>query len=130
MYIQTDRIAPGEMNTWYIPILGTEVSAEFSTKYPRTLRIMEYSSGKEQAWQTIDIGYQSAYPAITGAILEFGFSDSMLQMWAAFCDELTYGRDGMSQPFYCVTPQETYQHHQILTAALQSHKQQQVSAVQ
>ncbi len=130
MYIQTYRIAPGEMNTWHIRILGTEFSAEFSTKYPRTLRLMEYSPGKEQAWQTIDIGYQSAYPVITGAIFEFGFSDSLLQMWAAFCDELTHGRDGMSQSFYCVTPQETHLHHQILTAALQSHQQQQVAVIE
>jgi predicted dehydrogenase len=130
MYIQTYRIAPGEMNTWYVRILGTEFSAEFSTKYPRTLRIMEYSRGREQAWQTIDIGYQSAYPGITAAILEFGFSDSILQMWAAFCDELVHGRDGMSQPFYCVTPQETFMHHQILTAALQSHEQKQVVTIQ
>lgn len=129
MYIQTYRIAPGEMNTWYIRVLGTEFSAEFSTKHPRTLKAMEYKPGGEQAWQHIDIGYQSAYPTITGGIFEFGFSDSLLQMWAAFCDELTHGREGMSQPFYCVTPQETHLHHQILTAALQSHRQQQVAVI-
>jgi hypothetical protein len=130
MYIQTYRIAPGEMNTWYIRVLGTEFSAEFSTKYPRTLKIMEYRTGSEQAWQHIDIGYQSAYPTITGGIFEFGFSDSLLQMWAAFCDELTHGRDGMSQPFYCATPQETHTHHEILTAALQSQKRQAVVAIE
>jgi hypothetical protein len=117
------------MNTWYIRILGTEFSAEFSTKFPRTLRVMEYGPGKEQAWQTIDIGYQPAYPTISGAIVEFGFTDTILQMWAAFCDELEHGRDEMLQPFYCVTPQETYMHHQILTAALLSHHQQQVSVI-
>ena len=129
MYVQTYRIAPGEMNTWYLRVIGTQFSAEFSTKYPRTLRLMEYAPGVEQAWQVIDIGYQSAYPTITGGIFEFGFSDSLLQMWAAFCDQLSHGREGMSQPFYCVTPQETLLHHRILTAALESHRQQAVVAI-
>lgn len=129
MTIQTYRIAPGETNTWYIRILGTEFSIEYSSKYPKSLRTMTYQSGGEQAWQTVDLGYETAYPTITGGIFEFGFSDSILQMWAAFCDELTHGRAGMRQPFYCATPMETHQHHRILTAALQSHAQQQVVSV-
>src|SRR5690606_18205522 len=48
--IKTYRIAPGETNTWYVRILGTKFSVEFSTKYPKTLRIMDYESGREQAW--------------------------------------------------------------------------------
>ena len=32
--------------------------------------------------------FTSAYPTITGEIFEFGFTDAILQMWAAFCDEL------------------------------------------
>ena len=93
----------------------------FSTKYPRTLQVMEYKPGGVQAWQHIDLGYQSAYPTITGAIFEFGFTDSILQMWAAFCDELVHGRTGMHQPFYCVTPEEAHQSHLIFTEALRSH---------
>jgi predicted dehydrogenase len=120
MTIQTYRIAPGETNTWYIRVIGTEYSIEFSTKYPRTIRWMEYRSGAEQAWQSVDIGYQSAYPTITGAIFEFGFTDSILQMWAAFCDQLLNGREGMRQPFYCATPKETALQHRVLTAALDS----------
>jgi predicted dehydrogenase len=126
LYIQTYRIAPGETNTWYIRILGTEFSAEFSSKYPKTLRTMTYSGG-EQWWSTTDLGYHSAYPAITGGIFEFGFSDALLQMWAAFCDQLTHGIEGMKQPCYCATPQETLLHHRILTAALDSNKQHQVA---
>lgn len=124
--LQTYRISPGDANTWYLRILGTQFSFDYSTKYPKTLRIMEYKSGGEQAWQTIDLGYETAYPTITGGIFEFGFSDALLQMWAAFCDELVHGRDGMLQPFYCATPQETLLHHQVLTAALQSGKTAQV----
>ena len=121
MVLSTKRIAPGETNTWFIKIHGTEFSAEFSTKYPRTLRTMTFRSGKPQSWEVLDLGYASAYPAITGAIFEFGFSDSILQMYAAFCDELV-NREQMHQPFGCVTPAETHQHHRVLTAALESHR--------
>jgi len=123
MTIQTYRISPGDTNTWYLRVSGMQMSVEYSTKFPKTLRVMEYVSGREQAWQHIDIGYETAYPTITGGIFEFGFTDSMLQMWAAFCDEVVHGRDGMRQSFHCATPQETAQHHAILTAALQSHHQ-------
>jgi hypothetical protein len=82
---------------------------------------MEYEPGGTQAWQHIDLGYESAYPTITGSIFEFGFTDSILQMWAAFCDELSNGRAKMKQPFYCVTPEETHQSHLIFTQALESY---------
>lgn len=124
--IQTYRIAPGEMNTWYIRVIGTEFSAMFSSKNPKALHTMAYSPGGEQAWQTVDVGYQSAYSAITGGIFEFGFSDALLQMWAAFCDQLVNGREDMRGQFHCVTPEETRQHHQILTAALESQKRESV----
>lgn len=126
MMIQTYRIAPGETNTWYIRVSGTDFSAEYSTKYPKTLKTMSYKAGGEQAWTVLDLGYETAYPTITGGIFEFGFSDGILQMWAAFCDQLANGREGMSQPFYCATPEETAQHHRILTAALESGKQKQI----
>jgi predicted dehydrogenase len=129
MTIQTYRIAPGETNTWYIRIYGTEYSIEFSTKQPRTLRWMHYQPGAEQAWSVLDIGYASAYPTITGGIFEFGFTDSMLQMWAAFCDQLVNGRAGMRQRFHCATPDETAAHHRILTAALRSHAEKRAIAL-
>ncbi|HXM04829.1 MAG TPA: Gfo/Idh/MocA family oxidoreductase [Chthoniobacterales bacterium] len=118
--VHTKRIAPGETNTWFLKVIGTKRSMAFSTKYPRTLQVMDYQPGGVQAWQQIDLGYQSAYPTITGAIFEFGFTDTILQMWAAFCDELAHGRTGMQQPFYCVTPEEAHQSHLIFTEALRS----------
>ncbi|MDK3161589.1 Gfo/Idh/MocA family oxidoreductase [Kamptonema cortianum] len=121
--IQTYRISPGDTNTWYLRILGTDYSIEYSTRFPKTLRWMEYTSGREQAWQSVDLGYETAYPTITGGIFEFGFTDSILQMWAAFCDQLANGRDNMRQRFYCATPEETALHHRILTAALDSQRQ-------
>ena len=44
------------------------------------LRISLFFFSK-QAWHVEDIGYQTAYPTITGGIFEFGFTDAILQMW-------------------------------------------------
>ncbi|MEM6429749.1 MAG: Gfo/Idh/MocA family oxidoreductase [Deinococcota bacterium] len=118
MTLHTKRIAPGEMNTWFLTVHGTRTSMHYSTKYPRTLQRLDYTPGGEQAWQHIDVGYASAYPTITGGIFEFGFPDAMLQMWAAFCDEVAHGRMGMKQAFYCVTPDEAALSHEVFTAAL------------
>ena len=126
MILKTYRIAPGETNTWYLQINGTAFSIRYSTRYPKSLFTMQYEAGGKQSWAEESLGSVSAYPAITGGIFEFGFSDSILQMWAAFCDELSNGRAGMPQPFYCATPQETAQHHVLLTAALESQKQKSV----
>jgi len=120
MLLSTKRIAPGHANTWFLRVYGTRWSAEFSTQYPKQLRYLPYSTGGLQEWHTLDMPYQSAYPAITGSIFEFGFSDAILQMWAAFCDELVHGADGMKQPLRCVLPQETAFSHQLFTAALES----------
>ncbi len=119
MTLSMKRIAPGHANTWFIRIQGTEFSCEYSTKDPKRLACLPYQSGGEQAWHVVDVPYRSAYGSITGGIFEFGFSDSILQMWAAFCDELT-NRDGMRQPFHCATPEETAASHRVFTAALES----------
>jgi predicted dehydrogenase len=118
------RISPGETNTWYLRVLGTAFSAEFSTKYPRTLRTMPFEPGQPQAWQSLDLGYQSAYPVVAGGLFEFGQADAMLQMVAAFCDELVAATGGrpMHQPFGCATPAETTAQHRIFTAALASQR--------
>lgn len=126
MTLKTFRIAPGETDTWYININGTRRSVRYSTRHPKSLYTMDYEPGGKQLWCEESLGYASAYPTITGGIFEFGFSDALLQMWAAFCDELTHGRDDMQQPFYCATPHETAQHHAVLTAALQSEREQTV----
>jgi predicted dehydrogenase len=123
MILKTYRIAPGETNTWYLHINGTQSSIRYSTRYPKSLFTMQYTAGGRQTWSEESLGSVSAYPTITGSIFEFGFSDSILQMWAAFCDELVHRRAGMAQPFYCATPQEAAQHHVVLTAALESQKQ-------
>jgi predicted dehydrogenase len=120
--VETKRVAPGETNTWTIEVDGTAGSIAYTTKLPKTLRWMDYEPGVPQAWQVLDLGSESAYATITGAIFEFGFSDAILQMWAAFVDELAHGRDGMRQPFHCATPDEAVATHRIFTAALESHE--------
>jgi predicted dehydrogenase len=119
MRIETKRIAPGETNTWLIEIDGTRGSIAFTTKHPKTLRTMDYEPGGPQEWRVRDLGSQSAYPSITGAIFEFGFADAIQQMWAAFLDELAHG-DDMRGPFRCATPEEAAATHRIFTAALES----------
>jgi predicted dehydrogenase len=129
MRIETKRIAPGETNTWLIEVDGTEGSVAYTTKLPKTLRWMDYRPSAPQAWQTLDLGSESAYPGITGAIFESGFSDAVLQMWAAFLDELAHGREGMRQPFHCATPEEAAATHRLFTAALASQARAAVVAV-
>jgi predicted dehydrogenase len=121
MVLSTKRIAPGHANTWFIRIFGTDFSAEFNTKNPKEIRYLPYSPGAPQAWHVLDAPYRSAYETITGGIFEFGFSDSILQMWAAFCDEVVNGKE-TKQPFTCATPEEAAASHKVFTAALESEK--------
>ena len=66
------------------------------------------------------MGSRTQFPTITGANFEFGFSDSILQMWAAFMSEL----DGREVKFGCVKPEHTHMSHALITAALKSHEEQ------
>jgi predicted dehydrogenase len=119
--IKTQRIAPGQKDTWYIEILGTEKSVRFSTKNPKKLEIMDYAGTGSQAWQVVDMGHETAFKSITGGIFEFGFSDAILQMWAAYIYELTTGK-AKHEFAACVTPEEAILSHRLFTAALKSHK--------
>lgn len=121
MLLEVKRIAPGEMDTWTLEVIGTSGCARFSTKQPKTFWYLDYQPGGEQAWCAVDIGYRSVYPTITGDIFEFGFTDAILQMWAAFCDEVANGAR-MKGSFRCATPREAALQHSVLTAALESHK--------
>jgi predicted dehydrogenase len=120
MTITTKRISPGDTNNWFLKVKGTRLSMEFSTKEPKTIRWMEYTPGGEQAWKSEEVGYAAPFKAITGGIFEFGFTDAILQMWAAFCVELNDGPK--AAPFGCVTPAETRISHSLFSAALESQK--------
>ncbi|MFK7696198.1 Gfo/Idh/MocA family protein [Paenibacillus sp. HJGM_3] len=121
MVLSMKRIAPGHANSWFLRIVGTDFSAEFTTKLPKQVAYLPYEPGGAQAWHVVDAPYKSAYPTLTGAIFEFGFSDSILQMWAAFCDEIAH-RDRMLQPFRCATPDEAAMSHRLFSAALESQR--------
>jgi predicted dehydrogenase len=120
MILKTQRIAPGEKDTWYLEVLGTRAAARFSTKNPKRLELLNYSGG-EQVWGQIDVGYETPFKTITGGIFEFGFCDAILQMWAAFLHELEHGRPP-AQFAGCVTPEETALSHRLFTAALESQR--------
>jgi len=114
------RIMPGEMNTWYLEIYGTKVSARFSLKNPRLLEVLRYTGG-EQAWESIETGFETAYKTITGGIFEFGALDAFSQMTAAFMYEISQGGT-LSNAAKCPTPEEMHGCHRLFTAALESHK--------
>lgn len=119
LVLKTWRIAPGESNTWSLRVLGMNGSAFFTTKNPRQWQFMQYQPGGSQTWQVEDLGYTPLFSSITGGIFEFGFTDAIQQMWAAFVDELAGGDAG---GFHCATPDEAAAHHALLTAALKAGK--------
>jgi predicted dehydrogenase len=124
MSLRIHRIAPGETNTWSLEVLGTRYSCRYSTRDPKAFRFMEYAGGT-QTWQEENLGNESVYTSITGAIFEFGFSDAILQMWAAFMDELVHG----TAPFGCVRPEEALASHRLFTAALESQRTRQAVGI-
>jgi predicted dehydrogenase len=124
MTLETKRLDPGATNRWFIEVYGVAASARFTTDDPNAFSYLE-TRGKEQAWARVVVGQKTMIPSITGSIFEFGFSDGILQMWAAYLHEL----DGMEVPFGCFTPEESRLSHALQTAALLSHKNQSVERV-
>jgi len=116
MYLETLRLQPGATNDWYLRVTGMNASAYFTTEDPNAFHSL-LSEGKNQAWSRVVVGNTPMFPTITGDIFEFGFSDSILQMWAAFMQELA----GAKVTFGCFTPEETRLSHALATAALKSH---------
>ena len=115
MRFEMKRLAPGETNTWFIEILGTDGGVKYSTKEPKTL--WTFQRGREQSWLRTDLGFHGPFSTITGGIFEPGFPDCFLQMWAAYLAERAGKLEGR---FGCVTPEEAVLSHQLFAAALQS----------
>jgi len=63
------------------------------------------------------MGSQAGFGTVTGGIFETGFSDAILQMWAAFLAERA---GALGDRFGCVTPAEALASHRVWTAALRS----------
>jgi predicted dehydrogenase len=120
---ETKRIAPGEKNTWEFEAVGMTGGVRFSTKNPKEVQVFSVIDvpgiGREQSWQRIDSGSQSVWPTVTGPNFEAGFSDAILQMWAAFLAE----RAGeLGDRFGAARPEEAAFTHRIFAAAVASHE--------
>ncbi len=118
MILTTKRMAPGATNLWSLEIDGLEGSARFSTDDAAAFYYTQ-KWGREQAWCRVNVGYKPQFKTAIGPIFEFGFADSILQMWAAFMAEM----DGRAVALGCATPQEARFSHALNTAALLSHSQ-------
>jgi predicted dehydrogenase len=114
--LETKRIAPGETNTWRLRAVGMDGGVEYSTASPKEVRRFALRDGR-QLWERLETGSQSAFPTVTGPIFEFGFSDAILQMWAAYLAE----RAGeLGDRLGCVTPDEALASHELWDAAQRS----------
>jgi predicted dehydrogenase len=67
------------------------------------------------------MGQETPFKSITHDISQFGISDAVLQMWAAFLYEFDNGKP-LTTFSGCVKPQETIIWHRLFTAALKSHE--------
>jgi predicted dehydrogenase len=119
---ETKRIAPGEKNTWEFEAIGMDGGVRFSTKNPKEVQVFAVIDvpgiGREQSWQRIDAGSQSVWPTVTGPNFESGFSDAILQMWAAFLAERA---GALGDGFGTVRPEEAALTHRIFAAAIAAH---------
>ncbi len=119
--LKAHRISPGQRNNWYIEILGTVASARYSLRDANRLDVLEYRNGADQSWRRIEMGQEVAFPPITHELFQFGVSDAILQMWAAYLYEFDRGQP--LSPFAgCTRPEETARWHALFTAALESHE--------
>lgn len=124
MTLEMKRMAPTETNTWIFEALGTDMGVRYSTKEPKTF--WTFRRGKEQTWEKTDLGFDTAFRTITGAIFEPGFPDILMQMWAAYLCE----RQGLlGGRFGCATPDEAVAQHELWAAALESHRGRSVVAL-
>ena len=117
MVMEMKRMAPGCTNTVEYEIYGLDGSAKFSTEDANAVWYTR-NQGREQAWSRLILGQRTLFPVITGGIFEFGFSDAMLQMFAAFIAELC----GEPCAFGCFRPDEALLSHQLLTGALRAYE--------
>ena len=118
--LRVHRIAPGQKNNWYVEVYGTRASARWTSVKADLLEVMEYEGG-EQTWCQVQTGHETAFKSITAPIFQFGFSDAILQMWAAFLHELVHGQP-LKKFASCLTPEEALLSHRLFTAALESQK--------
>lgn len=113
--IELLRLSPGSTNSWSLEVSGMRGAARFTTEDANAFHYMNIENGA-QAWRRESVGHCPQFATETGGIFEFGFSDAILQMFAAFMAELS----GQSVEFGCATPEEARLSHALHTAALRS----------
>ena len=118
MEVEVSRIAPGSPNDWFIEVYGMQGSIRYSTEDANAVYAAEIR-GVEQVWTKYEVGYTPVYRTVTGPLGTFGFSDAILQMWAAYLDQW----QGNTPKESCMTPEEARRCHEILTAALISQRE-------
>lgn len=118
MIWETRRISPGNTNSWVFEALGMDAGVRFSTRNPTVFHRF-VRRGSEQVWEEVQPGNVSAWPMISAAIFEFGFSDALLQMWASYLAERA---GALGDRFGCATPDEALMSHRVFAAALESQK--------
>jgi predicted dehydrogenase len=117
------RMAPGCTNTVEYEIYGMNSPPGLR---PTTQRGVLYKKRRARTGLEPTRGWKQArVPRDYGRIFEFGFSDSLLQMFAAFVSELRQ----LPCPFGCFRPDEAALSHKVLTAALRSKKERRSVAV-
>ena len=119
--LEMKRLAPGETNTWFIEVLGTEGGVRFSTRNPKTLQT--FSIEDDQVWKRSELGFGTPFKTVTGGIFEVGFPDVIQQMWAAFLLDREGLLDGR---FGCVSVGEAVASQQVFAASLKSQDEQKV----
>lgn len=125
MTLETKRIEPGATDQWYLKVNGTKASVYFTSEDPDAFHYL-IAEGPIQAWSRVLVGSRTLFPSITGENFEFGFSDAILQMWAAFMSEL----EGNMPRFGCVRPEHTHASHALITAAMQAYEEQRAVKVE
>jgi predicted dehydrogenase len=114
--LEMKRMAPGDSNTWYLEILGTEMGVRYSTKEPKTL--WKYRRADGQSWSRSDLPFGGPFRTVTPGIFETGMLDTLQQMWAAFFAERAGQLGGL---FGCATAEEAVASQELWAAALASH---------
>jgi predicted dehydrogenase len=84
---------------------------------PQLVAVCDPAPAALEWFERIETGSQSAFPTVTGPIFEFGFSDALLQMRAAFLAERA---GALGDRLGCVTPEEALRAHELWDASLRS----------
>ena len=64
MRLEMKRLAPGETNTWFIDVLGTDRGVPHTARKGQKTLLCTFERKKEQVWQRIDLGHRDGVPHV------------------------------------------------------------------